>query len=185
MVPVALAIAAWLSASRAWRSALVWLSLFGTGAFFVFCTQVAYAGWGVGVPQLDFTELSGHAMGATSVLPVAGYFIGGRVSKAAALIAGSLGYGAGILVGISRVILGDHSPSEVITGCALGGSIALATIGVIQARLRMVAAPIIFALTVLMLAFTLHGHKAPSHRFAVKVALYLSGRSTPFVRQTQ
>jgi membrane-associated phospholipid phosphatase len=185
MVPVALAIAAWLSASRAWRSALAWLSLFGAGAFFVFCTQVAYAGWGIGLPQVDFTELSGHAMGATSVLTVAGYFIGGRFSKSAALIAGSLGFCAGILVGISRVILGDHSLSEVIAGCALGGSIALATTGVIRARLSMVAAPIIFALTVLALVFTLHGHKAPSHRFAVKVALYLSGRATPFVREAR
>ena len=124
-------------------------------------------------------------MGASSVLTVAGYFIAGRFSKAAARIAGSLGYCAGILVGISRVILGDHSPSEVIAGCALGGSIALATIGIIRGRPRMAAAPIIFALTVLALVITLHGQRAPSHRFAIKVALYLSGRSTPFVRQAQ
>jgi membrane-associated phospholipid phosphatase len=185
MVPVALAIAAWLLASRAWRSALAWLSLFGTGAFLVFCTQVAYAGWGIGVQRLDFTEISGHAMSATSVLTVAGYFVGGRFSKAAALTLSSLGYFGGILVGISRVILGDHSPSEVMAGCALGGAIALATIGMIRSRLRMVAAPIIFALTILTLVFTLHGQRAPSHRFATKVALYLSGRSTPFVRQAQ
>jgi membrane-associated phospholipid phosphatase len=183
--PIALAIGAWLTTSRAWRSALMWLSLFGAGALLVICTQVAYAGWGISVRQLDFTEISGHAMGASSVLTVAGYFIGARHSKTAATIAGTLGYCAGVLIGISRVILGDHSPSEIAAGCALGGSIALTTIGVVRVRLNMVAAPIIFALTILVLVVTLHGHRAPSHRFVVRVALYLSGRSTPFVRDAR
>ena len=185
MVPVALAIAGWLSASRAWRGTLAWLSLFGTGALLVICTQVAYAGWGIGVKQIDFTEISGHSMSAASVLPVAGYFIGSRFSRAAAIIAGFLGCCASVLVGVSRVILGDHSASEVVLGCALGTSIALATIGIVQSRLRMVGAPIVFAVTVLMLVFTLHGQRAPTQRFATKLALYLSGRSTPFVREVR
>jgi PAP2 superfamily len=185
VTPVALAIAAWLLAGRAWGSALAWLSLFGAGSFLVIGTQIAYAGWGVGVQQFDFTGISGHSMSATSVLAVAGCIIGSRFSKAAALYAGSMGFCVGVLVGISRVILSDHSPAEVLAGCALGGSIALATIGVIRARPRMVAAPLIFALTILTLVFTLHGHRAPSHRFAVEVALYLSGRSAPFVREAQ
>jgi membrane-associated phospholipid phosphatase len=184
MVPIALAIAVWLSASHAWRGALAWLSLFGGGAFLVICTKVAYAGWGVGVEALDFTGVSGHSMSATSVLAVAGYLIGGRYSKSAAILAGLLGYGAGVAVGVSRVALGDHSPSEVVVGCTLGGAIALAAIGIIQARLRMVAAPMVFAFTMLALVLTLHGHRAPSERLTVKVALYLSGRSTPCTRET-
>lgn len=184
-VPVALAIVAWLLAGRAWGSALAWLSLFGAGSFLVIGTQVAYAGWGIGMQQFDFTGISGHSMSAASVLSVAGYIIGSRISKSAALFAGSVGFCVGVLVGISRVILSDHSPSEVLVGCALGGSIALATIRIIRARPKMVAAPLIFALTILTLVFTLHGHRAPSHRFAIEVALYLSGRSAPFVREAQ
>ena len=80
-VPIALAIALWLLASDAWRGALAWLSLFGAGALSVFCTKVAYAGWGVGVREIDFTGISGHAFTATSALAVAGYFLGGNCSR--------------------------------------------------------------------------------------------------------
>ena len=68
------------------------------GRFLVICTQVAYAGWGIGMKRIDFTEISGHSMSAASVLPVAGYFIGGRFSRAAAIIAGFLGCCASVLV---------------------------------------------------------------------------------------
>ena len=67
-------------------------------------------------------------------------------------------------------------------GCALGGAVAATAIAVIRPRLRMVAAPLVFAFTIVALLFTLHGEKAPTETLTVKVALYLSGRSTPFVR---
>jgi membrane-associated phospholipid phosphatase len=183
MAPVALAIAVWLFASRAWRGALAWLSLFGTAAVFVFCTKVAYAGWCVGVQELDFTGVSGHSMNATSVLTVAGYFIGSRTSKAAAVISGLLGYCTGVVVGISRLMLGVHSLSEVVVGCALGGAVALLAIRIIRGHPSLVVAPLVFAFTVLTLVFTLHGERAPSEKLTVKVALYLSGRTTPCVRE--
>ena len=75
-VPIALAVVAWLLASHAWRGAASWSLLFGAGAFSVFCTKVAYAGWDIGVPQIDFTGVSGHAFTSTSVFTVAGYFLG-------------------------------------------------------------------------------------------------------------
>ena len=181
-LPVALAIAVWLLASEAWRSALAWLSLFGAGAFLTFCTKVAYAGWDLGIDAIDFTGVSGHAFTATSTLAVAGCFLVGAFSKPAEILGGSLGYVAGATIGVSRVILGDHSISEVVVGCALGGAVAATAIAVIRPRLRMVAAPLVFAFTIVALLFTLHGEKAPTETLTVKVALYLSGRSTPFVR---
>ncbi|MGO4870646.1 MAG: phosphatase PAP2 family protein [Roseiarcus sp.] len=181
-VPIALAIALWLLASDAWRGALAWLSLFGAGALSVFCTKVAYAGWGVGVREIDFTGISGHAFTATSALAVAGYFLGGNCSKPADIVGGSLGFLAGVVVGVSRVVLGDHSVSEAVVGCALGGAIAVAAIAIIRPRVRIVAAPLVFAFTIVALAFALHGQKAPSEQLAVKVALFLSGRTTPFAR---
>ena len=57
-------------------------------------------------------------------------------------------------------------------------------IGIAQARLRMVGASIVFALKVLTLVCTLH-QRAPTQRFTTKLALYLSGRSTPFVREAR
>ena len=47
------------------------------------------------------------------------------------------------------------------------------------------AAVVAFVFTVLMLIFTLHGERAPSEQLTVKVALYLSGRTTPFMRETR
>jgi len=182
MIPVALALAAWMFASRDPRSALAWLSLFGAGGLLVLSSQIAYAGWGIGVRQFDFTGVSGHSMAATSVFTVVGYFIGSRFSAMAAFLGGVLGYCAGILVGISRVLLGDHSPSEVVVGCMLGGAIALATIAILRTRPRIASAAAFFAFTFFALVFGLHGHRAPSHRLAVDVALYLSGRSAPFTR---
>jgi len=181
-VPIALAVAAWLLASHAWRGAALWFLLFGAGALSVFCTKVAYAGWDIGVPQIDFTGVSGHAFTSTSVFTVAGYFLGSSFSKPAKNLGGCLGYFAGIVIGVSRVILGDHSPSEVIVGCTLGAAISAAAIGIIRPRLRIVAAPLVFAFTIVMLMFTLHGQKAPSEPLEIRVALFLSGRSTPFVR---
>jgi membrane-associated phospholipid phosphatase len=160
-VPLAWALAAWLAASRAWHDALAWLLLFGTGAFLVLCSQIAYAGWEIGVAQVDFTCICGHALGATSVLTVIAYFLGGRFSRTAACIAGSLGFLAGVLIGVSRVILDTHSPSEVIAGCTLGGLIALATLGVVQKRLSMVAAPFVFAVATLVIVTSTHGQHAP------------------------
>jgi membrane-associated phospholipid phosphatase len=182
MGPIALAIAGWLLANQAWRSALAWLSLFGAALFLVACTKVAFAGWGVGVPQIDFTGISGHSTSATSVFPVVGYFIGRKHSRGWAILAGAIGYCLGVAIGISRIILGDHSLSEVIVGCTLGGSIALASIAIIRSQSKIVTAPVVLLLAVLALAFTLHGDRAPSEKLTTKIALYLSGRSTPFVR---
>jgi membrane-associated phospholipid phosphatase len=178
--PIALAIAAWLVASHAWRGAASWFLLFGAGAFSVFCTKVAYAGWDIGVPAI--TGVSGHSFASTSVFAVTGYFLGSNFPKPAKYFGGCLGYFAGVIVGLTRVILGDHSPSEVVIGCMLGGVIAVAAIEIIRPRLRIVAAPLVFAFMVVILMFTLHGQKAPSEPLAIRVALFLSGRSTPFVR---
>ena len=134
---------------------------FCSGAFSVFCTKVAYAGWDIGVPAIDFTGVSGHSFASTSVFAVAGYFLGSNFPKPAKYFGGCLGYFAGVIVGLTRVILGDHSPSEVVIGCMLGGVIAVAAIGIIRPRLRIVAAPLVFAFTVVILMFTLHGQKAP------------------------
>ena len=69
-VPIALAVAAWLLASHAWRGAALWFLLFGAGALSVFCTKVTYAGWDIGVPQIDFTGVSGSLQPPCSPSPV-------------------------------------------------------------------------------------------------------------------
>jgi membrane-associated phospholipid phosphatase len=176
MLPAGIVIAAWLLLSRAWQGALLWLSLFGAGAILVVCTKIAYLGWGMG-RQLDFTGISGHAMTATSVLAVAGYFVGSKLSRSGAIVATALGYCAGVLVGISRIVVGAHSASEVVAGCALGGLIALMAVTGIRANPKLVVAPLVLAVTLLTLELAVHGEQVPSEQLITKVALYLSGHS--------
>ena len=176
MLPAGIVIAAWLLLSRAWQSALLWLSLFGAGAILVVCTKIAYLGWGMG-GQLDFTGISGHAMTATSVLAVAGYFVGSKLSRSRAIVATALGCCVGVLVGISRIMVGAHSASEVVAGCALGGLVALVAVTGIRAKPKLVAAPLVLAVTLLTLELAVHGDQVPSEQLISKVALYLSGHS--------
>jgi membrane-associated phospholipid phosphatase len=182
MVPMALIVAAWLLASRSWRGAGWWLVLFGLGALLVVCTKIAFLGWGIGIRALDFTGVSGHGMTAASTLTVAGFLAGDRYSKFLAFVGVGLGATFAVMIAVSRVILGFHSPAEVVIGCALGFAIAVASIGIVRANPRVAAVPSVFILLLLTFVIAVHGRRAPTEHLITKIALYLSGRSTPFVR---
>jgi membrane-associated PAP2 superfamily phosphatase len=113
------------------------------------------------------------------VLAVAGYFVGSRLSRPGTLLAAVLGYGLGILVGISRIMVEAHSLSEVVAGCALGGLVAILALSNIRSKPKIVAAPLVFGIALLALLIAVHGDKALSEELITKVALYLSGRNLP------
>jgi membrane-associated phospholipid phosphatase len=182
MVPACLAIGLWLTASSARRDALQWLVLFGAAATLVVCTKVAFIGWDVGVSAIDFTGISGHAMSATSVLTVAGLYLGATSSRKWALAGAGLGYGLGVLISISRVMIGLHSVSEVVAGCLLGAIISAAMIKTAQSRRTVLTAPTLFVLALLAIVVMRYGDKAPSEQLITRVALRLSGHATPYTR---
>ena len=70
-LPLAIAIALWLAVGYTWRMAAGWLLLLGAAIGVVTVTKLAFLGWGVGIRELDFTGVSGHAMLSTAVYPVA------------------------------------------------------------------------------------------------------------------
>jgi membrane-associated phospholipid phosphatase len=185
VVPIAAIFGALLWLGKDQRGALVWLSLFGISSFSVVATQAAYAGWGVGIRQFDFTGISGHAMGAASVLPLMGYFIGSRFSHSAGVVAAAFGGLLAMLVALSRVVLGDHSWSEVTSGYAIGAGISVATIAFLRTPPRIFAASIVLAIALLAVVLAAQGTRAPSHRLTVRLALYLSGHTAPFERWRQ
>jgi hypothetical protein len=180
MAPACIAIAIWLVASRAWSKAIRWLWFFGSAAALVVGTKIAFEGWGIGVTALDFTGVSGHAMTATSVFTVAGYLLGSKLPRSGAIALAAIGYGFGVLVGVSGIVEKEHSLSEVVAGCALGGLVAYGSMTTPRTRPVIVRAPAFFALTLAALIFTLHGAKAPSELYIAKLAVYLSERATPY-----
>ena len=136
-LPLAFAIALWLAVGYTWRMAAGWLLLLGAAIGVVTLTKLAFLGWGVGVRELDFTGVSGHAMLSTAVYPVALFLMLLPARPAIRLLGVLLGLAAGMAVGLSRVVLSAHSPSEAVTGCLVGAEgcpIAFLLIGFVWNR---------------------------------------------------
>jgi len=160
-----------------------WAFAFGGAVMLVFATKVAFLGWGIGSRALDFTGISGHSMLAASVLPMFAWWLAqdrdddtrGRVIVASALFA--------IVVGLSRVLLSAHSPSEVVAGLALGLAVAWLSIprrrvAGDHVRLRWL---VLFVLMGIGSLSTI-GDADDAHGLVVRIALALSGRAEPFQR---
>jgi membrane-associated phospholipid phosphatase len=181
-LPLAIAIALWLALGYSWRMAAGWLLLLGAAIGVVTVTKLAFLGWGVGVRELDFTGLSGHAVLSTAVYPVAMFLMLLPARPAFRLVGVVLGLAAGIAVGMSRVVLDAHSPSEAITGCIVGAITALMFVrwswNAEPGRLS--AVPV--AVSLMMLTVGLHGVHLPTQRWVTHIALKVSGHDRPFIR---
>jgi membrane-associated phospholipid phosphatase len=182
MAPVALAIAAWLLVGYRWKYALSWVVLLGAASALVALTKIAFIGWGIGVRNLDFTGISGHALMSTAVLPVA-IFV--ALLPARGWIRGTgvtAGLALGVLIGVSRLVLNAHSVSEVIAGCALGAVVALAFVCIAWRAEpgKLSPAPVAASLAAVVVA--LHGVPVPTQHWITEIALGLSGHERPYVR---
>jgi membrane-associated phospholipid phosphatase len=183
-LPLTLAIALWLAAGYSLRLALGWFALIGGVASIAIATKLAFLGWGIGVPELDFTGLSGHAMMSTAIYPVA-FFLVLLPAQPTVRVAGIVaGFCVGIAISFSRVVVEAHSPSEAIAGCATGAVTALVFIRIAwhsaQSRNPLSMVPVMMSLIVLVAAF--HNIHIPTHRWVEHIALKVSGHTRPFVR---
>jgi membrane-associated phospholipid phosphatase len=181
-LPLAVAIALWLALGYSWRMAAGWLLLLGVAIGVVTVTKLAFLGWGVGVRELDFTGVSGHAMLSTAVYPVALFLMLLPARPALRLVGVLIGLAAGIAVGLSRVVLDAHSPSEAITGCTVGALTALMFVrwSWDAEPGRLSAVPVTVSLVMLFVG--LHGVHVPTQRWVTHIALKVSGHDRPFIR---
>ncbi len=159
------------------RSALRWIVGIVVTTAIVTASKIAFLGFGYGIASIDFTGFSGHSMYSTAILPVLAAIVGGRRGA----VVGAL---AALLVTWSRVKLGAHSPSEAITGLALGAAAAGWTLADYLAHPGAVRAPWWLPL-LLAVWLTWLPMKAPpsrTHGLVVSISLKLSGRHRPYTR---
>lgn len=176
------------------RTALGWLAAVALAAAITTASKVAFIGYGWGLPALDFTGFSGHAMFSAAVLPpLLRLALGGArwlpsataehgapAGRARLAVAG--GYLLAAAVAVSRVQVGAHSWSEVLSGYALG---ALASSAVLAAGHwpRRALAPAVPLLLAAGLAWGVVGAPASrSHDWVTRLALASSGRAVPHQR---
>ena len=182
MLPIVLAISGWLLFAYSWRVTALWLTLIGGACVLVACTKIAFVGWGLGILAIDFAGISGHTMLSTAVIPVMLY-LALLATRHAWRIAGMLcGLAIGFLIGLSRLALQAHSVSEMVAGCVLGAGVSMAFIALIHRREPLRTAALLTPISLLELAFGLHGLRVPTQHWIIEIALTLSGHERPFVR---
>ncbi|SAL70325.1 PA-phosphatase-like phosphoesterase [Caballeronia peredens] len=182
MGPVALIVAAWLAFGYRWKYACAWLGLLGAAGGVVALSKIAFIGWGIGVRDLDFTGVSGHALMSTAVLPVA-IFVALLPTRGALRACGvAIGLLAGAGVGVSRVVLDAHSVSESVAGCALGAAVALTFVRIAWRAEAGKLSPAPVAASLAAVVVALHGVPVPTQRWITDIALELSGHERPYVR---
>lgn len=188
VLPVALAVALWLLLSaRSVRIASSWLIPLGLAASITTISKIAFLGWGIGIASIDFTGFSGHSMFSAAIYPMLGHALAvhleersGRPWRRYGAIAG---YALAALIAVSRVFVGAHSVSEIVSGFALGAlasGAALLLIGDTRHRLR--ARWLALGLGGWLAVMPLHAAPSQTHGMVIRVALKLSQRSVPFQR---
>lgn len=176
------AIGVWLAADRNWRLALHWCLLFGIGMALVVATKVAFIGWGIGLSSVEFAGISGHAMRAAAVLPVV-FFVILKSASAPVRAAGVvLGVVLALLVSVSRVVVGAHSVSEVVSGSLLGLLVAFAFMWYAGAARVAVVSRTLVLLSMCALLLTPKSEPVPTEKWMTALALHLSGHPHPFER---
>ncbi|WP_353153156.1 phosphatase PAP2 family protein [Herminiimonas fonticola] len=177
-MPVAALLAVWLAGARAWKPFFQWSFLFGAGILLVVATKIAYIGWGAGIPALDFTGISGHAMRATAIAPALMAILLQKKTRQLQQIGLLAGLAFGIAISISRLAIHVHSVSEVVSGCLLGAAVGLGFAWLIRNR------PIVFDRKLLLVGViallpVLSLKPAPTDSWMESVAYYLSGKERP------
>jgi hypothetical protein len=177
---------------RSWRTAGLWLVLLASATLLTLASKLAFIGWGLGWAELDFTGVSGHAMLAAALYPLLlAALIPARTPTGRRCVVG-LGIGLALLVGVSRVVVGAHSWSEVLAGLALGAMVtAVVMVGRPAARERPGQSRAGFPMGSLLMPLviaawvTVTFASAPlfsSHAVVTRLSLTLAGHTTAHTR---
>jgi hypothetical protein len=178
-LPAGGAIAAWLLAARAWRAALGWSLVFGVALALVAATKIAFLGWAVRLPALDYKAVSGHAAGFTAVFPTLTFLLLRPCGPVLRLGATAAVLALGTVVAAALVHAGEHTTAEAIGGWLIGAAASLSAIYLIGdvATPPSGRAVLFCALAFGAVAWALRS--MPLGWWLIKVALVLSGNTRP------
>lgn len=183
MLPMLVMITAELWLAEQKSALLTWILAMTAGVVVVLASKVAFIGWGWGSASLNFTGISGHTVLASSIFPVwVGWLLAGPVRRFS-FYGVALGLAVGAVVGWSRLVLGAHSPSEVILGWLLGVGISLVACKVMKGQGASQGWAKLAAVLLLLTFSPALSNYLPTHKWEVRVALALSGHARPYTRQ--
>lgn len=181
-IPITLTIAIWLFLSREWNMSFLWCALFGLAMILVLATKIAFIGWGIGIEELDFAGLSGHATRAAMVFPVLFYYGFQRAPRRINHLGVYIGTALGLAISFSRIVVHAHSGSEVVGGWLLGTGMSLIYLGSMKNHIVLTSRRWLVACSFSLLFASPALKPVQPDGIIVEVALYLSGHDKPFQR---
>ncbi|MFM0414711.1 phosphatase PAP2 family protein [Paraburkholderia aromaticivorans] len=159
----------WLAATRAWQPFAAWTICFSAGVSLVAASRIAHAVWGIEISALNFAVVSGHSMLSGAVYPTTFGLCAAQERPRTTHVAYLFGLACAAVIGVSRVLMGLHSPVEVLAGWVVGTLIAGVTLILMNpSRARAVSIgrlpkcdTTLFAATALALIVVCHGKVVP------------------------
>jgi len=174
-VALASAVTIWLLVADSRESARYWV-IAVSGAFGVVAvSKIMYLGWGTQFLLLGFKAISGHAAGATAVLPMVLYLLANFLGRRAQGIALVGGWVISAAVAAALVRHGEHTVSEALAGWCLGALASGATCRHVRYKTVHPSLPAFgttLAVTVIVAACM---QNVPVGWWMIKTALVLSG----------
>ncbi|CAM3616372.1 hypothetical protein BS639_22235 [Rouxiella silvae] len=153
-----------------------WLFTFGITGLIVSISKFIFLAWGMGSATYNFTGFSGHTTMSATVWPVLLWLLTGGYRRCIHRTMVTIGFLLPVLIGISRVVLNAHSPSEVIAGLILG--ISASSLFLFANRHQKVQAftlPQLAILLILPIILLSTGKKATTQNMIEKLAEQATG----------
>jgi membrane-associated phospholipid phosphatase len=161
--------------------ARAWLLRLAVAAALTTASKLAFIGWGWGWSMLDFTGISGHAMFAAAIYPVLFAALVPAQGRSGRQLGAAAGAFLALALGLSRLMVDAHSPSEVVAGFLVG-----AAAGRMAWRLGRQDLPgpgwLAPAVALWLLATPWVAPPSHSHSLVTRLALALSGQQRPYTR---
>jgi membrane-associated phospholipid phosphatase len=160
--------------SRQKSAIYLWIVALAIGVIVTLISKIRFLGWEFGIASLNFTGISGHAILATSIIPIVAYAFSGVFNEKTKNIGFWIGLILSHFVGISRIILGMHRLSEVVSGWIIGLTVGVFALSAMKYHQQRYAYLHLTIMVFLIALGSTTPNYLPTHDLEIKLALYLS-----------